>query len=182
MMPNNKNFGEIEDILHGLEKAPGLLASLVRGIPEAMRKKIRIQGKWSIHEHACHIVDVQPMLIRRFHQFKEEEKPVFQPYLPGQTAAVDHLPEMDLEERLSTFAGLRQELIHLVRGFSQEEWEKTGLHEEYEMYTPRILLRHVLMHDFFHMYRIEELWLTRDAYLHPPDSQADIGFNNQKPL
>jgi len=27
------------------------------------------------------------------------------------------------------------------------------------------LERHILMHDHWHMYRMEELWLTRDAYL-----------------
>ena len=172
MVLSNKKFAEIEDILHDLEKSPGLLESLLSGIPVALRKKRRSKGKWSIHEHACHIVDVQPMLIQRFNQFKDEENPVFQPYLPGQTVSADHLLEMDLEERLPAFADLRQELIHLVRGFSQEEWEKNGIHDEYEKYTPRILLRHVLMHDFFHMYRIEELWLTRDAYLLPPDSPS----------
>ena len=165
MAPSNKKFDEIEELLHGLEKSPGLLESLLLGIPGPLRRKRRIKGKWSIHEHACHIVDVQPMLIRRFEQFKNEENPVFQPYLPGQTVPADHLLEMDLEEKLSAFPGLRQELIHLVRGFSRAEWEKNGIHEEYERYTPRILLRHVLMHDFFHMYRIEELRLTRDAYL-----------------
>jgi hypothetical protein len=44
-------------------------------------------------------------------------------------------------------------------------WQKTGIHPEYELYSLSILGRHILMHDFWHMYRIEELWLTRDAYL-----------------
>lgn len=33
-------------------------------------------------------------------------------------------------------------------------------------YTPEIMLGHLVMHDQLHMYRIEELWLTRDEFLH----------------
>jgi uncharacterized damage-inducible protein DinB len=165
MEQHDKKIDEIAAILQGLERTPGLLVSLLDSIPAARRQKRRSKGKWSIHEHACHIVDVQPMLIRRFQQFKEEENPVFQPYLPGQTVSADHLLQMDLEKQLSAFPSLRRELIRLVKDFSPAEWEKKGHHEEYEIYTPRILLRHVLMHDFVHMYRIEELWLTREAYL-----------------
>ena len=45
------------------------------------------------------------------------------------------------------------------------DWEKTATHPEYEQYSLIILARHILMHDHWHMYRMEELWLTRDEYL-----------------
>lgn len=36
---------------------------------------------------------------------------------------------------------------------------------EYALYSLFILARHILMHDHGHIYRMEERWLTRDAYL-----------------
>jgi len=165
MKVNNDKLSDIEAIIHGLERTPGMLATLISSIPKDILKKRRNKDKWSIHELACHIVDVQPMLIQRFKKFKNEEHPVFKPYLPGKTVSKDHLLDLDLEAMLSKFKKYREELVGLVRGFSTEEWDKSGSHDEYEEYTPHILLRHVLMHDYFHMYRIEELWLTRDEYL-----------------
>ena len=44
-------------------------------------------------------------------------------------------------------------------------WQKTATHPEYAQYSFYILVRHILMHDHWHMYRMEELWLTRDEYL-----------------
>ena len=32
-------------------------------------------------------------------------------------------------------------------------------------YNFEIVLNHILFHDYWHMYRIEELWLTKDEYL-----------------
>ena len=49
--------------------------------------------------------------------------------------------------------------------FDVEHWTRKAKHKEYIEYTPYIMLRHILMHDHFHMYRIEELWLTTDEFL-----------------
>lgn len=42
---------------------------------------------------------------------------------------------------------------------------RSARHPEYTLYTPYVMLRHMMMHDYLHMYRIEELWLTRPEYL-----------------
>ena len=53
----------------------------------------------------------------------------------------------------------------LIRSADKSIWIKEAEHPEYHIYTPYIMLRHRLMHDHFHMYRIEELWLTNEEYL-----------------
>jgi len=158
---------DVQEVLGGLYRSPVILSALLSGIPEELLKVRRIPGKWSIHEHACHLVDVQPMLIERIRTFKHEEHPVFKPYLPGDTDSDAHLMQMDLAENLPKFAAYRQELASVIGTFRLEDLEKQGQHDEYTLYTPHILLRHMLMHDYLHMYRIEELWLTTDAYLRP---------------
>ena len=156
---------DIQEVLRGLRQSPRILSALIASIPENMLKVRRIPNKWSIHEHACHIVDVQPMLIERLRKFKQEERPVFTPYIPGKTVSDDHLLTMDLSEMLSQFDVYRKKLLDVAGTFGEDEFEKHGVHDEYTLYTPRILLRHTLMHDHLHMYRIEELWLTKEAYL-----------------
>jgi len=125
----------------------------------------RIPGKWTIHEHAAHLADVQPMLINRFEIFKNNPEPEFKPYLPGVTLDDKHLAKMDLEKVVDDFETLRKELLALLNTFSESDWAKPGKHPEYSTYNAHILVRHVLMHDHFHMYRIEELWITQDDFL-----------------
>lgn len=158
-------MNDIHEVVTCLQRSPAILDALLSGIPDEMLNVRRIPGKWSIHEHACHLADVQPMLLERMKTFKREAQPVFIPYLPGETDSDDHLRQMDLADAVAKFATTRQELVAVAGTFLQEDLDKPGQHPEYTRYTPRILLRHILMHDHLHMYRIESLWLTADAYL-----------------
>jgi len=122
-------------------------------------------GKWSIHEHACHIATGdQSGFIDRFKQFINEQRPIIKP-LSGESFPPDYLIKMDLNEALDIFFEKRKELISLVRSADKSIWVKEAEHPEYQIYTPYIMLRHRLMHDHFHMYRIEELWLANEEYL-----------------
>lgn len=156
---------DVKTLLKGLELSPSILRGLLAQIPEEALKVRRKQRKWSIHEHACHIVDVQPMILERFQTFREEVKPVFRPYLPGTTDFDDHLMELELTEMLQKFEDYRKKLLKMIAGFNSFLLEKKGYHLEYKEFTPHIFLRHVLMHEHHHMYQIETLWLTEDKYL-----------------
>lgn len=142
-----------------------MLAELVAEAPPEALKKCRVPGKWSIHEHACHIVDVHPMLIERFALFRDEETPIIKPFIPGTTVPDTDLIERDLDAEIAKLPDLRLELIESVEALQDHDWTKKAKHPEYISYTPYILLRHILMHDHLHMYRIEELLLTTDDYL-----------------
>ncbi len=72
---------------------------------------------------------------------------------------------MKVAEALDQFARCRNEQLVLLDGANDVAWQKQATHPEYESYSLYILTRHTLMHDYWHMYRIEELWLTRDKYL-----------------
>ena len=159
---------EITKKLEILAAAPDLLEELLSEIPAELLKERRIKGKWSIHEHACHLAEAQRMIIGRFKRFKQEKKPTFVPYLPGTTVPDDNLVKMDLQEQLSDFRANRKVMVDILENYTEEEWHNEGLHPEYKSINPLLWLRHVLMHDHFHMYRIEELWLTEDAYLRQP--------------
>ena len=158
-------YQDINQMIDCLMQTPTFLKSLVRGIPSEMLKKQRIKNKWSIHEHVCHLPEAEQMIIKRFEDFKNLEEVHFKPYLPGKTVAADHLIHRNLESEVQKFEKLRSTLIDLVTSFDDTIWRKKASHPEYHEYSAYILLRHTLMHDHFHMYRIEELWLTKDEYL-----------------
>jgi hypothetical protein len=93
---------------------------------------------------------------------------VFEPYIPGADEAEPETPpRMEMADAMDQFAEYRKRQVTCLENvdINDEIWRRTATHPEYETYTLYILTRHLLMHDHWHMYRMEELWLTRDAYL-----------------
>lgn len=157
---------DLSNIIDGLKQAPSVLLDFIRTIPEEKLKLRRGDGFWTIAEHASHLAEVQPMLLTRLERFRDEPNPEFIPFLPGDGEDQPETPLlMEMEVALKEFAVFRQKQVQLLEAADPAILEKTGVHPEYEQYSLPILARHILMHDYWHMYRMEELWLTRDAYL-----------------
>jgi uncharacterized damage-inducible protein DinB len=154
------------DLLNGLRCAPNLLSGFVGTIPADKLDLRRGRGFWTIAEHISHLAQVQPMLLGRLERFMREHRPEFVPYIPGDgTDEPDTPVRMEIAAALEQFAASRSDQIALLERADPSTWQKMAAHPEYESYSFHILVRHILMHDFWHMYRMEELWLTRDAYL-----------------
>ena len=156
---------DIRDLLEGLRRTPKILSQFVQTIQKEKLDVRRGLGAWTIAEHVIHLAEVQPMLYTRFQRFINEERPEFVPYIPDADENQDSPPRIDVTEALERFARFRGEQLLLLEKADDATWAKTAIHPEYESYSFYILVRHALMHDFWHMYRIEELWLTKDAYL-----------------
>jgi len=91
-----------------------------------------------------------------------EPAPVIVPYDPITSYPDDELLKLDLEESLINIQNNRSELIARLRKLSINDWAKTASHEEYNNYSVFIMFRHLALHDFFHIYRIEELLLQKN--------------------
>jgi len=156
---------DIEDLKTVLERAPSILEKLIEEIPDDLLLEERIRGKWSIHAHATHIVVAQNMINERMERFVKEERPSFIPYFPDKESPENDLLTLNLKKMLKQFYERRKKLLSICENQPEEFWRKEAVHPEYHSYTPFIMLRHIMMHDQLHMYRIEELWLTKDHYL-----------------
>lgn len=157
---------DIQDLLESLKRSPKILSQFVRTIPEGKLDLRRGEGFWTIAEHCSHLAQVQPMLLKRIERFLNEENIEFVPYIPGDGEdEPDTPPRMSIRSALDQFTSNRDRQIQLLECANADNWKKPATHPEYEEYSLYILTRHILMHDHWHMYRMEELWLTRDAYL-----------------
>ena len=153
------------DILDGLRRSGRILEAFVRTIPAEHLGRIRDEGCWSIAEHVSHLAQVQPMLLERILRFMREDLPAFTPYIPGASEVEERPPVVEMTAAFEAFNQYRAKQVDLLESADDITWQKTGRHPEYAQYSLYILVRHILMHDHWHMYRMEELWLTRDAYL-----------------
>ena len=151
-----------EAVIAALDIAPAIVIPLVGEVPPDILKRRPSPGKWSAHEHACHLAAVHPLFNSRLDLMLSESNPRLNPYFPDKEDEDDALLKVDLGEALNRFVRDRQNLVVRLRGLSNEEWERTANHGEYSHYSVFIMFRHLAMHDMLHAYRIEELLLKKD--------------------
>jgi DinB superfamily len=156
---------DIPDILDGLRRSINILSAFVTALPEDKLNRRRGAGFWTVAEHVSHLAQVQPLLLERLQRFLAEDRPEFVPYVPGDGEEEDRPPEMEMKAALAEFARCRQQQLALLERADDGDWQKSAIHPEYDIYTLYILTRHILMHDHWHLYRMEQIWLTRDEFL-----------------
>ncbi|RJQ59764.1 MAG: DinB family protein [Desulfobacteraceae bacterium] len=156
---------DIYDLLDGLRRAPRVLSAFAGSIPGDRLDLRRGEGFWTIAEHVAHLAQVQPMLLDRIHRFMNEDHPEFVPYFPLSGEEPRTPLRIEITDAVQQFKEYRNKQVALLENAENDTWKKKAAHPEYEQYSMYILARHMLMHDYWHMYRMEELWLTRDAYL-----------------
>jgi hypothetical protein len=152
-------------LIRGLQAGPALLEDFVAQIPEADLHKRRREGFWSLYDHIEHLALTQLMLYKRLRRFIKEKQPEFVPYFPDQQEEKNEKKTKPVAEILSAYRRWREKQVQLIESADDSIWEKTAIHPEYKQYGFKILVRHILLHDSFHLYRMEELWLAQDQYL-----------------
>jgi len=156
----------IPAVIDALRRAPDIVVPLVREVPPAILKRRPVSGKWSAHEHACHLAAVHALFFERLDHMLSAPAPVITPYDPGTQDADDALLVRDLDESLAAYMRDRARLVGRLRELTPAEWNKTAEHGEYSHYSVFIMFRHLALHDFLHAYRIEELLLDRSWSSH----------------
>ena len=151
-----------ESVMAALENAPGIIIPMIREIPGAVIKRRPRPGKWSAHEHACHLAEVHTLFFNRLDLMLREQSPRITAYDPGKDVDEDALLKIDLYEAMGRFSSDRHQLVERLRALSAEDWQRTAAHEEYAHYSIFIMFRHLALHDMLHAYRIEELLLKKD--------------------
>jgi hypothetical protein len=152
----------IEAVIDALARAPGIVVPLVREVPPQRLKQRPSPGRWSAHEHACHLAHVHQLFFDRLEVMLASPAPVITPYDPGTGDPDDLLLALDLDASLGRYEADRARLVARVRQLTPDQWQRRAEHGEYSHYSVFIMFRHLALHDFLHAYRIEELLLRRD--------------------
>lgn len=149
--------------LIGLSNNKAILRQFVSVIGENDIHR-RIKDFWTIYEHIDHLVLTQKILLGRIEQFIVEEYPIIKPYIPEDKPTVGDAKK-SAKELVEEFIQLRNLQIGLIKKAKRSVWQKEGEHPEYSKYSFEILIRHILLHDSVHMWRIEELWIEKEELI-----------------
>ena len=145
-----------------LANAPGIIIPLIREVPPQYLKRRPSPTKWSAHEHACHLSTSDGPFLARLDLMLSAPAPYMRSMLPTPEEESGALLDVDLDEALGQYVRERAGLVKRLKELSAEDWERTAKHEEYSYYSVWIMFRHLLTHEMFHAYRIEELLLKKD--------------------
>ncbi len=72
-----------------------------------------------------------------------------------------------MDELIERFTAIRKEQIDLIKKADSSVWKRQAKHPEYKKYDFDILVRHILVHDGLHFWRMEELWIGKEEYIKP---------------
>jgi len=149
-------------IVDQIEVAPQMLRDLLAEMEPQLLKRRPAADRWSAHEHALHLAEVDPLFSVRLDSMLTEEDPAVVPYIPSAEDEMGALMVRDLSHGLDTFESGRERLVQRLRSLGDDSWRRSAKHPDYPTYDVRIMFRHAVLHDMLHCYRIEELLLKKD--------------------
>jgi len=144
-----------EEVTSQLARSPALIAGLLGSVPPQDLKRGPRPGKWSAHEHACHLAVMEPMWASRLELILRENHPTIVSYEPDEDDP-DRLLNMDLRTALADFDRDRQALVGRLRSLQVNDWLRPATHTGHARYSVFLMCRHIALHDGLHAYRIEE--------------------------
>ena len=150
--------------LQTLKELPAVVEAYFRTIPVDRLDQRRTADAWTLREHLYHVAAVQAMLLGRMKLLRDDPNPVVVPYFPQDEPALAHR-FLSVDAALAEYKSRRAEQVTLLEALSPEAWTRPAVHPQYERYDLGLVVHHIVFHDYWHFYRIEELWLTRDGYL-----------------
>lgn len=110
-------------------------------------------GEWGPAEVVRHLIEVERVVWRtRFVSIVAEDRPAWSWTEPGLAPDLDGAP---LDEILRIFAAERVATLETVRGLSDTEWRRTGVHATFGRLDVAGLLRVAIDHDAEHLRGLE---------------------------
>jgi uncharacterized damage-inducible protein DinB len=144
------------EVIAQLARGPDTLRAVVGDVPPADLKRRPRPGKWSAHEHACHLALMEPIWAARLERILAEEVPTIVSYEPDADEPQDRLLGMELAAALDAYADARARLLRRLDALPAEAWRRGAVHTAHARYSLFLMCRHVALHDMLHIYRVEE--------------------------
>lgn len=152
-----------ENLLKTLKDLPGNVEVYISNIPSVFYDRKRNEDSWTIREHLYHIVSVQELLYERISKIRDQENPVIAPFFPENEPERASLYE-SIGDAFIRYKEVREKQAELINSLTEADFGKEAEHSEYIRYNIPMIINHMIFHEYWHMYRIEELWLEKDEY------------------
>ncbi len=148
-----------EETVALLERTPGALSALLRGLPEALLLGDEGENTWNAREVVAHLIHTeQSNWIPRARMILDYgEQQSFAPL--DREAFQAESRSLSADAMLDEFARLRAENLRELQGFnlSPESLERTGRHPAFGVVTLSQLLATWAAHDLTHLHQVSRI-------------------------
>ncbi|HUK07181.1 MAG TPA: DinB family protein [Stellaceae bacterium] len=146
--------------LAALAAMPQQIEALRASIPRALWKRGAGNGKFSIHEHLCHLRDIEIEAYRaRIERMLSEETPVLADLDGARLARERNYHRQDMETAGIAWAAIRADLLRRLADLTPAERQRPGVMEGVGPISIDGLVEMMLAHDREHR---EEIAALRD--------------------
>ncbi len=130
------------------------LSSLTDGLTGEQLKQRPASGKWSLHELAMHIAEVQDVFVERLARMLVDEKPAIVPFHPDKAREEGSYLEQNAPQRLKDFNAQRKILLGLLRTLTDSQWNLEARHPEILHYSVEKCMESMMRHEEHHLYQM----------------------------
>ena len=141
-----------DNMLRRLETQLEVIAVLLAGASEESITTRPVSGQWSARENLAHLARYHAVFLERLHRILEEDSPNLGRYRAEEDPVWPEWSGLSLEEILARLKALRAEVLGLVRGLSDEESNRTGVHPLLGEMALSRWMEFFLLHEAHHLY------------------------------
>jgi len=119
-----------QQIMDALRALPGQIEELVQGLSEDALRWRPSPGGWSIKEVCCHLRDFSEIGGERIQHMLSEDDPSLPSYDQEAMARERDYQKESMPLVLTAIRAFSGGLAYLLESLGEEEWQRTGRHEE----------------------------------------------------
>ena len=148
---------EAPRLLERLRAAPDRLASLLDGMPRAVRI-YKPDGRWSVQEHAGHLLDLEDLWASRLDDFDQGRQVLHPADLQNRRTHDARHNDRDPRDLIAAFRTARTEIVDRLTGWSPAELSRVSRHPRLEQPMSVVdLCFFVAEHDDHHLATAAEI-------------------------
>ncbi len=141
-----------ENTLRRLETQLEVIPVLLAGVSEESIVARPVSGQWSARENLAHLARQHAVFLGRLHRILEEDSPNLGRYRAEEDPAWPEWSGLSLEQILARLRVLRAEIVGLVRGLSDEQSHRAGVHPLLGEMALSHWMEFFLLHEAHHLY------------------------------
>lgn len=157
-----------------LEKTAGMLAILLRDLPQDVLQWKPASDRWSIVEVLSHLTVIERLYEQRAKLIMLEPSPALPKYVAPLGTEIQKSAARHLEE----FSALRRAFVFYLHSIPTAAGSRTGQHDEMGTITLSEMLHELANHDLGHLRQIAELYRAHSFYPYAGPFQR---YSNPKP-
>ena len=146
-----------DDPLAILASTPSRIAGLIGSRSAAELQRTPAPDRWSIAQIVAHLADSEIVFAYRIRMILSTPGTPIQAYDQDAWSRAQHAEKSDPQVSLTLFRAIRESMMPLLSGLTNEELDRYGMHAERGKESIRHLLSLYAGHDRNHLAQIERL-------------------------